>query len=901
MLKALANLPISRRLFVAFALAALLPTVVSGIIGFYFVNQGGAHAGIVTLTIEAQGQANTIANDLTTLDNQQDSLRAILFGGFSNGSSPTRAGVPANIDTQVKQINQQVAALTQELNAYNSKYNPLSPNMQVVQTAVNQSRPEDTTMTTESNTLGQILSTAWPDCQAKLQTQLSFFQQSITRINAFINASSNPNDNKNFFTQMNAFRTQFGKNTQALDASQATLKKDWNDVSNDVGKISSIANLAEGNTRSVLLSSIGIYLAISVLIIFVGYTVHKSIANPLTELVSLTKRISKGDTNARVSIAGHDEISIVATAMNSMLDNIVRLIQETQLQRDGLQGQVEKLVSEVSGVGEGDLRVQAEVTADALGVLADSFNYMVEELGSLVVRVKSVARDVEESTTMTSDRMSELVETADRQIQQIGNAALEIERMAVNSQQVVNRSTNLANSAREARLSAQGGRQAVLQTIEGMGRISLNVQETSQKVQSLGESSREINNIMEVISTIAHQTNRLALDAAIQAAMAGENGKGFGAVAADIRRLAERAKEQATSVGRIVRTVRDEISAVAVSMLDTERETATGARLAEEAGTSLESIFSVVERQGREIDVINQMAMQQQQSSNNVVQTMQGISESTQESSGSTREAAKNMERIARLAEQLRASVEAFKLRESLNYLAPNAAKKSEEDGVLTLSGAFRTVTATAQPVSNASNSFAGLPAPDAGNGFAQFSPAFFTPGNQQSQPAFAASQFQPSHQFFAADGQEFQSLNNGQQPFAGSGFGNGQQQPFPSQGFGNGQQSFSTQGFGNGQQPFSAQGFGNGPQPFPSQGLNNGQQPFATPGFGNDQQAFPSQGPWNGQQFSFPPQGPNNGQPLSPLPASGPAQRPFAPQGSKGPGEPQWPDPSKDWQSSYR
>src|SRR5581483_10107572 len=116
--------------------------------------------------------------------------------------------------------------------------------------------------------------------------------------------------------------------------------------------------------------------------------------------------------------------------MNNMLDNIVRLIQETQSQRDALQGQVEKLVSEVSGVGEGDLRVQAEVTADALGVLADSFNYMVEELGSLVVRVKMVAHEVGNSTTAILDRMTQLVETGDRQIQQISDAAADVERMS---------------------------------------------------------------------------------------------------------------------------------------------------------------------------------------------------------------------------------------------------------------------------------------------------------------------------------------------------------------------------------------------------------------------------------------------------------------------------------------
>src|SRR5437588_7506474 len=212
--------------------------------------------------------------------------------------------------------------------------------------------------------------------------------------------------------------------------------------------------------------------------------------------------------------------------------------------------------------------------------------------------------------------------------------------MSDSSRQVAGRAQVVYGVAREARQTAETGRGAVQHTVEGMERIHEYVQDTSSKVQTLGDRSREINNIVEVIANIAHQTNRLALDAAIQAAMAGENGKGFGAVAADIRRLAERAKDQAGSIARIVRGVREDIGAVAVSMRDTERETSTGSQLAPEAGTSLESIFAAVEHQAREVENINQMAAQQLQSSNTVVQIMQGVSNSTQQSSMSTREAA---------------------------------------------------------------------------------------------------------------------------------------------------------------------------------------------------------------------------------------------------------------------
>src|SRR5437764_6186902 len=278
---------------------------------------------------------------------------------------------------------------------------------------------------------------------------------------------------------------------------------------------------------------------------------------------------------------------------------------------------------------------------------------------------------------MTYERMSQLVEVADTQIKQITGAAIEVERMADSSRQVADRAQVLYGVAREARQTAETGRGAVQHTVEGMERIHEYVQDTSSKVQTLGDRSREINNIVEVIANIAHQTNRLALDAAIQAAMAGENGKGFGAVAADIRRLAERAKDQASSIARIVRGVREDIGAVAVSMRDTERETSAGSELAQEAGVALESIFAAVEHQAREIENINQMAAQQLQSSSNVVHIMHAISTTTQQSTLTTRDASHNMDRLARLVEQLRASVEAFKLRESQGYYVPSSSNVS--------------------------------------------------------------------------------------------------------------------------------------------------------------------------------------------------------------------------------
>src|SRR6266568_3559942 len=680
MLKVLFNLPIFRRLFIAFTLAAILPGIVIALLGTYFVSTLDQRGQAERTSFDAQSVAFNQLVNLQRMNALLQARHAQVFASISgNIKDPSLAasGMLINNDILTREID-----FDQTLTKYQHDYQlATSSTMSPVRNILLSDQPGTTIISDQQAVLDKVVKEQWPAYKQLQDQELALLQ-------------TNPPYSK-------AYPILFAANAKFLD-----LKNSWQQVVNiaeNMGKIVTTVGAAE--TQPILaFTTIALFCTI-LLVVTTGYVVNITITKPLRQLATLTKRIARGNTGARANVAGHDEISLVASSMNNMLDNIVRLIQEVQFQRDNLQAQVEKLVSEVSGVGEGDLRVQAEVTADALGVLADSFNYMVEELGSLVVRVKMVAHEVESSTTMTYERMSQLVEVADTQIKQITGAAIEVEKMADSSRQVAERAQVLYGVAREARQTAETGRGAVQQTVEGMGRIHEYVQDTSSKVQTLGDRSREINNIVEVIANIAHQTNRLALDAAIQAAMAGENGKGFGAVAADIRRLAERAKDQAGSIARIVRGVREDIGAVAVSMRDTERETSAGSQLAQEAGTSLESIFGVVERQASEIEAINRMAAHQLQSSSAVVQIMQTVSDSTQQSSASTRDAAQNIERVARLAEQLLASVEAFKLRENLNYYAPmgNVTITPEEEyqNQLTVSGAFRTITASAQSSNN--------------------------------------------------------------------------------------------------------------------------------------------------------------------------------------------------------
>ncbi|GHO44019.1 methyl-accepting chemotaxis protein [Ktedonospora formicarum] len=701
MFRSIANIPIFRRLFYAFLLAAVVPGIIIIILGFVFTNALSGRSTELRYSAQMVQDSANVKSKIQLLSNQP----SMSFPDWTDGNASTD-----RVNNAIDNMQQQTTDLEQTIKAFKQNYTlEASPQMKSIYNSLTTDSSETQLPQEQSQSLDNITNNLWPAYKNAQSNLIKHLQ-------------SQPNNKK-----------QLQQDTETLNKQYTALDKGWASVDAQSTNVSALlATPGASITNTLILATIIAFLVTIMIVIVIGYIVNRTITDPLRQLANLTKRIAKGETNARANIHGRDEIYTVATSMNNMLDNIVRLIQETQSQRDVLQGQVEKLVSEVSGVGEGDLRVQAEVTADALGVLADSFNYMVEELGSLVVRVKMVAEEVEKSTTSTLDRMTQLVETGDVQIHQMGDAETEIEQLASSSRQVAERSQVLYTVANQARTDARSGRNAVQQAIEGMGRINENVQTTAMKVQTLGERSREINEIAEVISGIAHQTNRLALDAAIQAAMAGENGKGFGAVAADIRRLAERSKEQAGFINRLVRSIREDIGAVAVSMQDTQRETSGGAQLTQEASVALGSIFAAIENQAREIDGINQVATQQLESTSAAVNLMHAVSESTRQSNTSTRSASENMERLARLVEQLRASVEAFKLREGQDYIAPSSTTgvSAEElpNGTLSqLSGTFRTVTATAQPMysndsenRNQENAYAFRQLPGAG----QFSPA---------------------------------------------------------------------------------------------------------------------------------------------------------------------------------
>ena len=388
------------------------------------------------------------------------------------------------------------------------------------------------------------------------------------------------------------------------------------------------------------------------------------------ELAEVFRQVSNGERSLRAAVLGEDEFAVLAAAANSLLDGAPAgpgsVVSPTADSQDAatLQAQIEKLLQEVSAVGDGDLRVQAEVTPDTLGVLADSFNYMIEELAKVVGRVQATTFQVTNATRRLLDRSAEVAQASEAQSAQISQTTDAVARLADFVQLSANNALAAAEAAREALRNADGGQQAVVQTIDGMVHIRENVQETAKKIKRLGERSQEVGEIVRLIEDIADQTNLLALNAAIQSAMAGEHGRGFAVVADEIRLLAERVTEATKKIATIVKSIQGDTYEAVVAMEESTQEVVTGSRLADEAGEALRSIYVAVDRQAKMIEGTARAANERAQTAEAVAGAMTRIAEIARQTNTATQDTTAAVSYLAELAEQLRASVATFRLPE---------------------------------------------------------------------------------------------------------------------------------------------------------------------------------------------------------------------------------------------
>lgn len=392
-----------------------------------------------------------------------------------------------------------------------------------------------------------------------------------------------------------------------------------------------------------------------------AYLVARGLTVQVRHIMDLFGRIGVGEFDARVEVTSGDELGEMSNSLNAMLDNTLDLIQ-TREQRDSMQSSVVKLLDEVGGVADGDLTVEAEVTSDITGAIADSFNMMIVQLREIIQDVQEATLEVSSSANEIRATTEHLSQGSEAQAAQITGTSSAIEDMASSIQQVSENAATSAQVGEQALVNAQQGILAVQNTMEGMTRIRDQVQETAKRIKRLGESSQEIGDIVQLIGDIADRTSILALNASIQAAMAGDAGQGFAVVAEEVERLAERSTEATKQIDTLIRTIQNETNEAVAAMESTTNEVVEGSLLAEEAGQALSEIGTVSGRLQELIQSISMASQQQARGSEELAHSMVEIAEVTQQTAVGTKQAAVSINTLATLADELRASVSAFKL-----------------------------------------------------------------------------------------------------------------------------------------------------------------------------------------------------------------------------------------------
>ncbi|MBW4578477.1 MAG: HAMP domain-containing protein [Tildeniella nuda ZEHNDER 1965/U140] len=401
----------------------------------------------------------------------------------------------------------------------------------------------------------------------------------------------------------------------------------------------------------------------------VGQFTAKKIRQSTDDLQAQFNSVSQGNLNARATVYTEDEFGHLSTGFNQMARVILtttseaqRKAEEQEQAKEDLQRQVIRLLDDVEGAARGDLTVQAEVTADVLGAVADSFNLTIQNLREIVQQVKVAARQVSKGSTDNEMFARSLSSDALRQAEELAVTLNSVQVMTDSIQRVAESAREAEEVARSASATALKGGEAVERTVAGILEIRETVAETTRKVKRLAESSQEISKIVALISQIASRTNLLALNASIEAARAGEAGRGFAIVADEVRQLADRAAKASKEIEQIVLQIQGETGSVMTAMEEGTQQVIEGTRLAEQAKRSLEDIIQVSNRIDVLVRSITADTVEQTETSRAVAQVMQSVELTAQETSQEAQRVSGSLQNLVGVARDLLTSVERFRV-----------------------------------------------------------------------------------------------------------------------------------------------------------------------------------------------------------------------------------------------
>jgi twitching motility protein PilJ len=390
----------------------------------------------------------------------------------------------------------------------------------------------------------------------------------------------------------------------------------------------------------------------------------KDISSYIQEKSAVANRISVGDLSGDVVL--RSDADALGQSFEGMIGKL-RLIIQTRGDRERLEQSIRKLMIEVSEVANGDLTVQAEVSPEMTGAIAESFNSMTRELRSLIKQVKDVTYQVSISANAINDTTGQLAAGSEAQASQIARTTSAITNMTFQIQEVSENASLSAQVAAESLGNARYGTKAVQDNINAMNSIRNQVQETAKRIKKLGERSQEISQTVSLIDDLSDRTSLLALNASLQAAAAGDAGIGFAIVAEEVERLAERSNRLTQQIGALAQTIQVETKDVVASMEETIHEVVVGSTLADKAGQTLVEIEQVSTRLAELLQSISESANRQAKSSEDISNAMDNISKVTELVQKGAKRAADSVKLLVDLSDELRGSVAPFKLPEDRN------------------------------------------------------------------------------------------------------------------------------------------------------------------------------------------------------------------------------------------
>ncbi len=401
----------------------------------------------------------------------------------------------------------------------------------------------------------------------------------------------------------------------------------------------------------------------------IGQLIAKQVRKSSDNLQAQFDAVSQGTLDARATVYSEDEFGRMAAKFNHMAKVIQTTINDTRRKSDeqeqakeDLQRQVIRLLDDVEGAARGDLTVTAEVTADVLGAVADSFNLTIQNLREIVHQVKQAAREVSKGATDSAKFAGDLSSDALRQAEELAATLNSVQVLTDAIQRVAESAREAEEVARGAAATALRGGEAVERTVAGILEIRETVAETTRKVKRLAEASQEISKIVALIATIASRTNLLALNASIEAARAGEAGRGFAIVADEVRQLADRSAKSLKEIEQIVMQIQSETGAVMMAMEEGTQQVIEGTRLAEQAKRSLEDIIQVTNRIDVLVRSITADTVEQNETARSVASVMQAVELTAQETSQEAQRVSGALQNLVGVARDLLTSVERFRV-----------------------------------------------------------------------------------------------------------------------------------------------------------------------------------------------------------------------------------------------